>query len=131
MENTVNTELKAALERFRNHDYPSGIADVGAYAADRSDLAHAFVAEHPDDSDELVTHEWLSTLSCTQFGLSDVRWSSPWSRDETQPVRITCVAPNRWIISHRRDYTAVRLHLRTRGDVRRLCLALNINLAET
>ena len=85
--------VKAAVKRSRdaggwNLESPGDIEDITA-------LAQAFLAEHPEDDDELVTVAWLEEIG---LNLLDSK------------------------------YLLGRTYYKTRGDVRRLCKALEIEM---
>ena len=78
-------------------------------------LADEYIADHPADDDETVTAEWLDVLGFEYGNLSGLYIRNPrWSRYETPTNFFTKVVP----------------HPKTRGDVRRLCRALGIELKE-
>lgn len=77
--------------------------------------AQIALREHPADDDEKVTAEWLDVLGFEYGNLSGLYIRNPrWSRHETPTNVFTKVVP----------------HPETRGDVRRLCRALGIELKE-
>lgn len=104
-------ELRAAADRFLAFD------GTGNVMAEAFLLANAYVAEHPADDDEPITVEWLCVmgweLTDTRLELGPLSWHG---FDNT--MRIDC------------DILTSLPHITTRGDVRRLCKVLGIELKE-
>ena len=78
-------------------------------------LAQAYIAEHPADDDEPVTDEWLDSVFGTDDSLC-TEWHDEWGEKIT------------WLDK----FGLVSIPMpKTRGDVRRLCRALGIELNES
>lgn len=132
-------ELRAAANRWQEGNYSYSALDCDTYSdsevADMRLLARAYLAEHPADDAEPVTAEWLRSVGfcremqpassnnltirhgsaiVTRWMNSDnvPRWSVRMYADETPDWVPPCIQP------------------KTRGDVRRLCKALGIELKE-
>ena len=82
-------------------------------------LGKAYLAEHPADEDVLITREWLETIGFTEstrkpgwydLGGLDFYWTLTY---QNLVIRI---------------YNWPLEHIKTRGDVRRLCELLKIKL---
>ncbi len=97
------------------------------YPGDRTDVlvvAGQFLAEHPADDDVPVTVEWLNKLDNadgTGMGMLRVRLME----DRTIRLMSPCLKPNEGI-EGLGDWIASRQA--TRGDVRRLCKSLGIEV---
>ena len=84
-------------------------------------LAKAYLADHPADDDEPVTEEWLCSVGAKKDDVS-VFFPSP-----IQGVpAIEFSKEQAWLTNE--DYAGVEIKLKTRGDVRRLCAALGIEM---
>lgn len=117
----MNEELKAAIERRRkNPGWKGQLFPYGNAISDAVLLADAYLAEHQEDDDELVTEQWLRENGfCNYRGWPQTRIGIEtlaglylsWNSAENA-FRLDCCL---WEGS-------------TRGDVRRLCKALGIEL---
>lgn len=121
-------ELRATAERYRREAYKPGHfgeldhRNVGYLTsddgwADRVILAEAYLAEHHADDDEEVTAEWEQSLVLA---------------GDFAGYKIVKVEHGHLIVDSptgdRRQYGAYKT---TRGDLRRLCAALGIELEGT
>lgn len=115
----MNEELKRVIERYRERNSnQSEYQDSIVYSedVDAGILAEAYLAEHPADDDEPLSQEWLSSVSRGVFG--KVAFVSYELLDDASVWRM--LGDDRgWYL-----FTSVK----TRGDVRRLCRALGIEL---
>lgn len=117
-----DAELRAAAERLRDGAYPA--IDLPPWATrvyrDGAAVAAAWLAEHPADDAEPVTEEWLRSV-----GFSS-RPNNRWLQIRTpQGGRLDC-----WMASPLWEFHDEAVAIpQTRGDVRRLCTALGIDLA--
>jgi hypothetical protein len=114
------SNIKASVERLRR--YVSGEISVydmtkGVYRADCIAIRDAYLAEHPADDDEPVTEDWLTQslhrsfdLSFAIGGLSLYQSLGDWILVDVQG----------------REYA----EMKTRGQVRLLCRAMNVELKE-
>lgn len=112
----MNEELKAAIERRRKYlgwKYYGAISDVLL-------LADAYLAEHPEDDDEPTTEEWLRESGFVNYE----GWPSSKIGLETLPGLY--LSWNSAENTFRLDECLCECF--TRGDVRRLCSALGIEL---
>lgn len=115
---------RAAAERRRKGDYPVGEDGSHARHVDAHILADAFlsgaVLEGADDG-EPVTREWWATIA------KDGRyWYWP-ETIQTENFVLAFGEAGNLLVVHRSDET-VLFETPTRGDVRRLCAALGIDL---
>ncbi len=119
-----------------------------AYMRDLALLAHAYLVEHRADEDEPITEEWLclsgfasSSRNIEQFVENE--WFAGEHRIEIHPedgeylgaeLRIMIHSADVWVAEMRdrshgwTESIGVSRDLKTRGDVRRLCKALGIEL---
>lgn len=131
------TELQAAAERLRRL-YPLGKESLkSVYGRDGAggnldkerDIAecgYAFVAEHSADDGELLTVDWLDGLSRTDGG--DMSFLAVrLCEDRTFHLMLPGKRPTEGV-QGLRDFVSGRPS--TRGDVRAICRALDIPLAE-
>ena len=116
------SDLKAACERLRRvttgesiWKVYDGLACGYQLGEDRKLLVAAYLAEHPADEDEPVTHEWLRENS-----------QADWVVDEPtgKPEIILRGAWQRGMVTL---VTAVTIATPTRGHVRRLIAALGLD----
>lgn len=114
----MSDELRAAAERFRQRTR-IGIAGPGIPACDEDAhaLADAYLAEHPADDAEPVSEEWLLLVGFA---------SSARHPQRLNVGQLSCSCGSLWC------YGGVVLSRTpmTRGDVRRLCQALGVELKE-
>jgi hypothetical protein len=93
----------------------------GAYIDDCGELAEAWLAEHPADDETLVDVEWLATRKAISHDENSRHW---WTIDSCVTFRIRDDGISIWIGDH------FVMANPTRGDVRRLCRALRVELGE-
>ena len=131
----MSDEIKAAeaAKRFRanpgdgSNYTPRQLGD----ALDRQDatlLASLYLAEHPADDGEDVTEEWLESVGWRRNrGYMD----SPQIGDSCFQLTWCSLGQSMLLECDDNDQPDVTLpHIKTRGDVRRLCEALGIELKE-
>ena len=125
----MNDELRAAAKRWREGRYTPGIGpESGGMDAVR--LADAYLAEHPADDEQEVDYEWLLKIGFNTF--DEPHCLSIKKGD----VRVVWIIKGQWLricISQMNGpkYAATDIvHRPIRGDVRRLCKALGIELKE-
>lgn len=88
------------------------------------ELAVAYLEEHPADDDEPITADWLCKNGWKVI-CNGTRASIEWITDH--PIQLWKQDANRWHVT----MGVVEFHvINTRGDVRRLCAALGIELKE-
>lgn len=129
------------------HEYEGYNAAVDGYRHDSLILANAYLELFPPDDDEPLTEDWLKSvchnwseneINGSQFGWADfviiddeyhkiwlsISWNG--SRDEVTDLFILekCSGKSQGI-------GLVNSWVKTRGDVRRLCQALGINMGES
>ena len=115
----MNTKLKAAAELVRETNREvdrSGYATRGsAYYIAVAKLADAYIAEHPDDEDELVTEEYLKSIGFFE-------------NDTELEHQSHVVIVDKWGMG----FTVCngKPPIKTRGQVRRLLAALGIHNKE-
>jgi hypothetical protein len=111
----ANKEREAAQRIIDTPDISfDGVAVQSVESADAKLVAAAYLVEHPADDDELINSTWIESVGL-QFDLTDHpyaychngQWQIWWSL-------------SLWL----RD-------VNTRGDVRRLCAALGIEMKQT
>lgn len=134
-------EIRAAAERLTgdwDKSYPPAphTATVDAVLLDTARVAKAYLAEHPADDGEPLTRDWAKTCGWSHVaGASGV--GAALYHDEanlyahTPPAKSGlpwCVElwPEDALSNGKGPYRAVTV--RTRGDLRRLCAALGIDL---
>jgi len=111
------SELRSAAVSILNENQHHGV-DPRAVI-----LAHGYLTEHPADDNELVTIDWLNSLKRADggdFGMFAVRFVRP---------NFHLMAVNKKPttgIDGINDWVSPRPA--TRGDVRRLCAALGVEL---
>lgn len=116
----MTPEQKAALERVRN----SATSWYAGMTLDYIKVADLCLCEHPADDDEPVTEEWLRSVGAiviretAAFGMLTLELGGLlcWRRHDRETFYLT-------------DMRKLP-HIKTRGDVRRLCRALGIPLNE-
>jgi len=117
------TAISEAAERLREHESGGDIYPFDGGAMEMGDeraLAAAYLAEHPADDGEPITEEWLRSVG---FKVSP-DFEFLFIEAGLRPGTIEFDPDIGWIIFGSK---ATRL-LETRGDVRRLCAALGIEL---
>ena len=128
---SITPEEQAALEKVRTwlSVYgPNSLPKLDDLAAIVS-VAQIALREHPADDDEAITPEWLaknckpSELSPAVYGYSIY---GPGITLKIEPSPHSCI---KWFAIADQDRDSVTLAVvKTRGDVRRLCQALGIEL---
>lgn len=87
------------------------------------DLAKAWLAEHPDDEGEPITPEWLLSAGA-------IRWKTNSFAFLSRGLRLRMFFREhyeRWVVFADQDESDVVLgNPKTRGDIRRLCKALEV-----
>lgn len=105
---------------------------IGDRVWDGDALAHAYILDHPADDAEPVTEEWLRSV-----GFHDSRYQGKRFSLQLGDVRVCPPIADLglWVGIMEDDgdfYSGAKAipqsHIRTRGDVRRLCAALGITL---
>jgi hypothetical protein len=96
---------------------------------DLIDVCRAWLAEHPADDEQSIDTKWLLSLGFewNENETSDYLWvNNPKSGNKFDFVYLptSCV----WLLSD--EINELTLDVRTRGDVRRLCRALRVELGE-
>ena len=133
----MTPEQKAALDRLLRHEAITGMDFrespyfVEGRGVDESlrlpDVRIAMLlclAEHPADDDEPVTEEWLRSV-----GFCDTEYMSSLENGPLEYVLEEEVYfPENWILNG--GDPPESMSIKTRGDVRRLCRALGIQLNE-
>jgi hypothetical protein len=139
------TDVDAAVERVRRAGRVGMAEAYGTYpslamamqADDHARIAALWLAEHPEDSDELVTEAWLRAVGF--WPRSEDELCSPRTFDEAGPDPVWMLVHDRkpaspwrpkWCISFPGCQAGLGYDLPTRGDVRRLCRCLGITLTE-
>ena len=132
--------LRQVYENARNHDscwisrvYEpdfTGKSRESDYQRDRDIVTQAYLAEHPADDDEPVTEEWLLSI-----GFELTREGLPFHREidgYLKPSPGNLLQPGESAYDWKLEPPANNLLavLFTRGDVRRICRALGIELKE-
>ena len=126
-------ELRNAAERLRGIEGPTfhGVGGTRHISereyADAVALAMAYLAEHHADDDEPITVEWLERCGSRE----------PYEDDHSAPPTMTIPGIKFGVLvqSSRRDWdwcrgSKVIATIRTRGQLRRLCAALERPLSE-
>lgn len=149
----TSDEIRAAAERRRAEDYQRVLTESGWVAEgcddDNETLADAYLDEHHADDDEAADIEWLDRVGfdCRIFRpsgrqtatilIDDFGKTAGAAHVDLQLVRGR--PPEEWVTdvySFGEDGTLescvglVRSWCKTRGDVRRLCRALGVELTE-
>lgn len=134
--------LRKVAENMKDHDDASPISRVYAwdtipggptYSGDREAIIAADLAEHPADDETPIDREWLVSLGCKRddWGSGTADFTVP-SDDIQLEIRIwadeACGIDA--IIFNHLDSGNVQICVATRGDVRRLCKALGVELKE-
>lgn len=123
----MSDDLRAAAKRLVegefSENYPKFMATTFGLA-DGFLLARAYLADNPDDDDEPVTMEWWKSLNNDTRFLCQDTYTLQLKDDlifvmEAEVGLEDCVT-----------FPIPMSHVRTRGDVRRLCKALGIELKE-
>lgn len=114
----MSKEVREAAQRVIKHLGDS--LNSGATVGDMHDVCRAWLAEHPEDSDEAVTAEWLNAtdLKLLEFG--------DWAIADNIKIAECMDGKYRAIIGD----SSIELVMATRGDVRRLARALRVELGE-
>ncbi len=139
----MTEEIKAAAERLIICEYdangfvhnPIG-GKPHSQAVDGHYVARAYLAEHPSDDGEPITEDWLSGLGAEFFPATDYErpmyiLSSSCRRFGWELARYE--EGDEWtaeLTVNRAYHLGVSHDIKTRGDVRRLCSALGIELEE-
>ena len=117
--------IKDVVDRVRSHFSMGGnksyVTDMpGCLNTDLRTLGEAYLAEHPSDDDEPVTEEWLHSIAvmgsdCYEIGHVEFVFEPECGWTAFAEVN---------------GHSAWLLDTKTRGQVRLLCRALNIDLKE-
>ncbi len=136
----MTAEIEVAAARLRDHEsggdpYPF---DCGAMqSGDERALAHAYLAEHPADEHEPLDDAFVRSNTHTLPTDGDGpfwHWLESGKPYHTVHVFLLCSEFGRWsaCVSMPADADCIPwkeiCELKTRGDVRRLCAALGIEL---
>lgn len=136
----MSNELKAAVERLRKAGmdgwmlaYPErpSFGHPSRQMEDWEIIAAAYLAEHPEDDDVLVTEEWVASLHPPRYWEAGAEYSWP-----SVSLCYAVEVPGNSLVCCQGFYIDGRIspiplsHIKTRGDVRRLCRALGIELKE-
>lgn len=88
------------------------------------------LAEHPADSDEPLTAEWLRSVGFKPDNDEDYLWiNNGWRSDTLPPFDFRIWGHGRCDLADE-DGCILLIPPKTRGDLRRLCRALGIELTE-
>lgn len=133
----MTDKLKAAVDRLRkvNEDSVWDYETEQALQCDRAAIADLYLDEHPEDDDEPVTDQWFKEAGAEYFGEA-LMWS--W---RIGGLTVMGVLPARlpdgcWSYRTRFDDKYCGSGIvdlppqKTRGDVRRLCKAIGVELKE-
>lgn len=126
-------ELRAAAELLRacySTDKCNDLTPGYEQAADL--LSDHILATFRDDDDDEVTAEWVESLSPPRYWEAGREYSWPrTSLRYAMPLRCSGAGKGGFYIDRQEPTSKVMDHIKTRGDVRRLCAALNIPLPAT
>lgn len=117
---TDTNSLRAAAERLLKRWHTVGLSVV--ISEDVKDICDAYIAEHPADDDVPVAVEWLESLSRSGGDMSFLRVRLC---DDGFHLMSPCNTVGEGI-EGLTDF--VSPNVATRGDVRRLCKALGVEL---
>ena len=128
----MTPELRAAMERLRRIEAGESYYEVygcqptghGHMQRDERKLVDAFMAEHPADDDETVTEEWLGRVG----GVKSSEYAKAFRRAGSDDLYFFYAGRNPFQSGLTRFFKMPVVE--TRGDVRRLCVALGIELKE-
>ncbi len=138
----MSEELRAAAERLSTGDgYPDGPMRLQFILADGVKLADAYLAEHPADDDEIAESGWLRSVGAVRpqaVAAETVYVLGQWTASEhgggQYPITLTWDARRGAVDAKRafivRVFGFIVFMRPTRGDVRRLCKALGVELKE-
>lgn len=119
----MNEEVRESLERWHKTD-GFHFEDMEFCYWDEHRLAAAFAAENPADDGEVVTEEWLLAVGFSRDGDHLAIHTSIAARPCNQHVQFY-PRTRQWYVN------GCRLENKTtRGDVRRLCRVLGVELKE-
>lgn len=125
----MNDELREAAERLRRMETGVGLREVYEYYGDmpgdeldkwmidRALVAKAYLAEHPEDDGKAVTPQWLKKLHGAEVGFGGWPRIGPIQWDQIGLSAVVSTLQGTW-------------PLPTRGHVRRLAVALGVELKE-
>lgn len=108
-----------------------GYVEVDQYAEDKRILADAYLAEHQEDDNELVTAQWVRSIGFTDRHQHDIDRGGLSKRHQSgspslfwgfEPLRLV----DRWYVVENHKSVEVA-DLETRGRVRKLLAALGID----
>lgn len=142
----MSDELREAAKRTLDEPvigkhWIDAVACVSELERDAIALARAYLAENPEDSETLVTEEWLRSVGFWERGHSDLcacapeklgdddeakGMASPWMLINEENFRQK--GTRHWCLSFPGCEALLGYDLPTRGDVRRLCATLGIPL---
>lgn len=126
----MSDDLRAAAKRLLHRATEDGkweAMEEDLYQAvdDGAALAISYLAEHSEDDDELVTEEWLRNY----VGWIPVEGSGYIGCDKVIFCKGSESVYSAWLKISQYYYDMRRIvRVETRGDVRRLCAALGIEL---
>lgn len=94
-----------------------------AHECDMAEVALAYLAEHPADSELPIDEEWLRSVGFEAFD----EHGSGWFKDSPGgSTRVSIGYRGQWLVNgNEMEYAA---QPKTRGDLRRLCFALGVEL---
>lgn len=118
----MSDELRERAETLVALHQTVSIDATSSFEACGIKLAYAYLAEHPADDELAVDEAWLRSV-----GFSDTKWDG-----EVELGRLYAHCGTTIALSLCGEYSdeSVALPCKTRGDVRRLCKALGIELKE-
>lgn len=124
----MSDELRAAAERFREYerlaDAGEGLQDYEQIDDDIIDLARAYLASSLADDGEPLTMDWWKSLNSNSRFLCKQRYTLQVEDDGSFQMDADV-----WL-EECMLFSIPLPHVQTRGDVRRLCAALGIELKE-
>lgn len=122
----MSNEIREAAEytlRCLDSGRPDMLINIGV-----RQLAEAYLAEHPEDDDVELSDEWLD--SCKGLARDGCEWSA-WGPDSNYLFVITHDLDHSYGVNLVDGEDDINLRtVKTRGDVRRLCRGLKIELKE-
>lgn len=121
MSNWTEGEVIIAAAKLIVEELKSGKQiDMAIFIDAADEVAKAYLSEHPDDDDRPITPEWID-----RYRVSDVLYLIEKKDDLCLYVQVNGIYAE---IEQYGD--SVRIPISTRGDLRRLCKVLKIELKE-
>lgn len=125
---TMSKELRSAAERCLKeldgiHCGMSAGPGTCIMSKDVIALSEAWLAEHPADDDEPITEEWLRGVGFRETKVSDEHFRII-RKDQVSVCCDDLSSPTTWCMRGQEFLCSFK----TRGDVRRLCAAIGIEL---